>query len=305
MTESITNFFSTVLFNTSFQLAPVYVISFCVIAWVVYRMRYTGRGFWKWLFPRDVYLHKSGSIDVMLFSLGQFLVYLGVATRLAAVPAMAAYVANIMPVAPLEQIQFSPVGLALLLLVSSDFALYWAHRLHHTIKTLWPLHAVHHSAEVLTPLTAFRQHPLSGVLGIAINTFIVGTIYGVLVGTFAPDMTLAEIAGVNAFVVVANLTVTNFQHSHIWISFGPVVERIFISPAQHQVHHSTKPEHFNKNFGQTLAIWDWMFGSLYITGEDEQVTFGLEGQADASLMTQRLWPMLWDPVRRMLTPGGS
>ena len=223
MTESIATFFSNVLLNTSFQLAPIYLISFCVIAWVIYRMRHKGRGFWKWLFPREVYLHKSSGMDVMLLSLGYVVASLGIAARLTAVPAVAAYVAGMMPVAPLERIQFSPIGLALLLLLASDFALYWSHRLHHTIKTIWPLHAVHHSAEVLTPLTAFRQHPLSGLLGTAINTFIIGSIYGVLVGTFAPEMTLVEIAGVNAFIVIANLTVTNFQHSHIWISFGPVL----------------------------------------------------------------------------------
>jgi sterol desaturase/sphingolipid hydroxylase (fatty acid hydroxylase superfamily) len=30
------------------------------------------------------------------------------------------------------------------------------------------------------------------------------------------------------------------------------------------VHHSANPKHFNKNFGSCLALWDWMFGTLYM-----------------------------------------
>jgi hypothetical protein len=35
-------------------------------------------------------------------------------------------------------------------------------------------------------------------------------------------------------------------------------------PAHHHVHHSANPKHFNKNFGSCLALWDWMFGTLYV-----------------------------------------
>jgi sterol desaturase/sphingolipid hydroxylase (fatty acid hydroxylase superfamily) len=131
---------------------------------------------------------------------------------------------------------------------------------------------------------------------------IFGVVFGLMVGTFTPDLTIGEIAGANAFVVLANLTVSNFHHSHIWISFGPVLERIFISPAQHQIHHSIEPKHFNRNYGQALALWDWMFGTLYVIREREVVTFGLDDKADAPLMTHRLGPILIDPLIRMVRP---
>eukprot|EP01013_Petalomonas_cantuscygni_P041499 TRINITY_DN74243_c0_g1_i1.p1 TRINITY_DN74243_c0_g1~~TRINITY_DN74243_c0_g1_i1.p1 ORF type:complete len:138 (-),score=33.97 TRINITY_DN74243_c0_g1_i1:54-467(-) len=134
------------------------------------------------------------------------------------------------------------------------------------------------------------------------NSVVMGTALGVIAGTLAPDMTATEIAGVNAFTVIAILAMANFHHAHIWISFGPVLERILISPAQHQIHHSTNPAHFNRNFGGSLAIWDWMFGTLYVTGEDEKLRFGLDGKADAPLMTHRLGSIMVNPLRRML-PG--
>ena len=56
----------------------------------------------------------------------------------------------------------------------------------------------------------------------------------------------------------------HLQHSHMWISFRGLLGRVFISPAHHQVHHSDNPKHFNTNYGSCLALWDWMFGTLYV-----------------------------------------
>jgi sterol desaturase/sphingolipid hydroxylase (fatty acid hydroxylase superfamily) len=78
---------------------------------------------------------------------------------------------------------------------------------------------------------------------------------------------------------------------------------VLISPAMHQMHHSIEPRHFNRNYGQALAIWDWMFGTLYVIHEKEVVTFGLDDEADAPLMVHRLGPLLIDPVRRILGPS--
>ena len=216
---------------------------------------------------------------------------------------MAAWVASLVPRTALDSAALSPLALALIVFVLTDFTNYWTHRLHHDTKALWPLHAVHHSASVLTPLTAYRQNPLSGMVSIALTTVIFGVIFGLMVGTFTPDLSIAEIVGANAFVVLTNMTVTNFLHSHIWISFGPKLEHVLISPAMHQVHHSIEPRHFNRNYGQALAIWDWMFGTLYVIREKEVVTFGLDDEADAPLMTHRLGPLLIDPVRRILGPS--
>ena len=49
-----------------------------------------------------------------------------------------------------------------------------------------------------------------------------------------------------------------------------------ISPAQHQLHHSIAKEHHDKNFGATLAIWDWIFKSLHYSTDTEKLTLGLD-----------------------------
>ncbi|MEL6701787.1 MAG: sterol desaturase family protein, partial [Pseudomonadota bacterium] len=114
-----------------------------------------------------------------------------------------------------------------------------------------------------------------------------------------PGFTVAQIAGVSVFFSVTALLMLNFHHSHIWVRYGRVMEHVFISPAQHQIHHSVEPRHFNKNFGQFLAIWDWMFGTLYIPEGREDIRIGLDAPEDAPLMTHSLWTALWNPLQRM------
>jgi sterol desaturase/sphingolipid hydroxylase (fatty acid hydroxylase superfamily) len=65
------------------------------------------------------------------------------------------------------------------------------------------------------------------------------------------------------------------RHSPVWLSFGPTMERYLISPAMHQIHHSEKVEHFDKNMGGALAIWDRMFGTHYIPNGREVDKFGI------------------------------
>jgi sterol desaturase/sphingolipid hydroxylase (fatty acid hydroxylase superfamily) len=290
-------------FRIEQALSPIYLACFGMIGALVYLIRRETGGVIAFLLPRAIWTHKSVRADLGLYLFNRVLGVLGVFARFAAVPAVAAWVASLVPRTALDSAALSPLALALIVFVLTDFSNYWTHRLHHDTKALWPLHAVHHSASVLTPLTAYRQHPLSGMVSIALTTVIFGVIFGLMVGTFTPDLSIAEIAGANAFVVLTNMTVTNFLHSHIWISFGPKLEHVLISPAMHQVHHSIEPRHFNRNYGQALAIWDWMFGTLYVIREKEVVTFGLDDEADAPLMMHRLGPLLIDPVRRILGPS--
>jgi hypothetical protein len=53
-----------------------------------------------------------------------------------------------------------------------------------------------------------------------------------------------------------------------------------MSPAHHQLHHSADPAHFNCNLGASLAIWEWLVGSLRMpTVEPPRLAFGVSGHA--------------------------
>ena len=178
-----------------------------------------------------------------------------------------------------------------------DFSKYIVHRFMHKWPVLWALHKVHHSATVLTPMTVFRTHPLEGIifsLRSAITQAIGISIFFYLFGNL---VSLYTIVGVNVFVFVFNILGSNLRHSHIGIRYWKWLEYIFISPAQHQLHHSIAFKHHDKNFGAALAIWDWLFGSLHHSVEFETLHLGIKkNQHDA---THNLKNLYLDPIHEI------
>lgn len=161
---------------------------------------------------------------------------------------------------------------SLTLFIVSDLSRYWLHRLMHTIPFLWRFHQVHHSAEVLNPLTFYRVHPVENFLFGLRYALAAGLVTGLFIYLFGARIGLIEIIGVNLFVFVFAMLGSNLRHSHVPLRYGAMIERWVISPFMHQVHHTKAGA--NHNYGGALAIWDRMFGSLYIT-EVTALQFGL------------------------------
>ena len=158
---------------------------------------------------------------------------------------------------------------------------YWFHHyLSHRIPFMWEFHKVHHTAEVLTPVTIFRVHPLDTVVYYNILAISMGIANGAMCYAFGETVYQFTITDKNLLLVIFIHAYVHLQHTHLWISFRGMVGRVFLSPAHHQVHHSTNPAHFNKNLGNCLAVWDWVFGTLYIpTKKREKLTFGVVDDA--------------------------
>ncbi|WP_053981316.1 sterol desaturase family protein [Marinagarivorans algicola] len=159
-------------------------------------------------------------------------------------------------------------------LVVEDASRYGLHRLMHRVPFLWRFHKIHHSATVLTPFTLYRVHPVEMTLYYLRGTLVFGVVSGCFIYMWGSNVKGWQILGVDAIGFLFNLAAANLRHSHIWLSFG-VFERWFISPAQHQIHHSTNPIHFNQNYGSILALWDRLFGSWRASGKFEVLKFGL------------------------------
>ena len=147
--------------------------------------------------------------------------------------------------------------------ILEDFSKYIVHRLMHKWPVLWALHKVHHSATCLTPMTVFRTHPLEGVIFSIRGSLTQAISISLFVFFFGSNVDIATILGANIFIFAFNVAGSNLRHSHIDISYWKWLERLIISPAQHQVHHSALKQHHDKNFGASLALWDWLFGSLH------------------------------------------
>ena len=77
------------------------------------------------------------------------------------------------------------------------------------------------------------------------------------------------------------------------------LENIFISPYQHQIHHSIEPKHFNKNMGSKFAIWDYLFGTLVLSESTSKVNFGIpkDGLKYNSFLANLINPFL-KPIQK-------
>lgn len=159
--------------------------------------------------------------------------------------------------------------------IFDDFVRFFVHWLSHRWQWLWKLHSVHHSARVLTPITLFRSHPLESAISTIRNSVVMGLSTGVFIFIFEAPMSVFTLLGINVFGFVFNLLGSNLRHSQIPLSFG-VLEGIFISPKMHQIHHSRNKDHWDRNMGVSLSIWDRIFGTVKYSKEvPEKIRFGL------------------------------
>ncbi len=237
----------------------------------------------SFLFPANIYLSKSSWLDVKVYLAGRLIKPLIAAILLPigalAMSACANLVAQMSYGASLAEPGWVTILIAsMIVAVLFDFSYYVTHRLSHESAWLWPFHKLHHSAEVLTPITAKRNHPVFDLCLGLIRVVMIAPISGAIFGLFGV-VQFATIFGMTALIALMNVTGGALRHSHIWLDFGPVLDRIFISPAQHQIHHSMAPQHHDKNYGLTLAIWDWMFGTLYVPNGREDLEFGIADRA--------------------------
>ena len=167
----------------------------------------------------------------------------------------------------------------LFLFVLDDFSRYIVNAALHRIPFLWAFHKIHHSAETLSPFTVYRTHPIEAVIFTFRGIIVQSSCIALFVFIFGEKVDLVTIYGVNVLLFIFNLSGSNLRHSHIPISYGRALERIFVSPAQHQIHHSIKRCHHDKNFGAALAVWDYLFGSLHLSEKNMHLTFGIKNRS--------------------------
>jgi sterol desaturase/sphingolipid hydroxylase (fatty acid hydroxylase superfamily) len=150
---------------------------------------------------------------------------------------------------------------AVLMVFAVDLLRYWLHRFAHQNDTLWRLHAVHHSVEQLYWLNTGRFHPFEKVLQMSLDSL--------------PFLLMAVDARVLALYYVAYATNGFFQHCNIELHYGPL-NYLVGSAETHRWHHSRLPRESNANYGNTVIVWDLLFGTWYLPRDREVVSLGLQ-----------------------------
>jgi sterol desaturase/sphingolipid hydroxylase (fatty acid hydroxylase superfamily) len=185
---------------------------------------------------------------------------------------------------PFELGLSAPLAVAVMTLamwLSYEFAYWFDHLVKHKIPALWAFHKVHHSAETLSPITIFRVHPVDSIVFYNIVAVFTGVTAGTMRWLVGAEVSPYTVAGTNVIMIVALMTIKQLHHSHVWISWGGMWGKLVFSPAHHQIHHSVAVEHHDRNFGGTLAVFDWLAGTLHLPEpKREPLRFGVEGLRD-------------------------
>jgi sterol desaturase/sphingolipid hydroxylase (fatty acid hydroxylase superfamily) len=165
-----------------------------------------------------------------------------------------------------------------LALVVVEFFTYWVHRLQHETDIMWRFHATHHSAPRLYWLNAARFH----VVDIAINNL----------GVVIPLVALGAGETVLALWALASIIHGICQHANMKVRCGPL-NWVFSMAELHRWHHSRLKRESNANYGQTLIVWDILFGTRFLPKDREP-------PADIGIADLDAFPMTW--WAQMLSP---
>jgi sterol desaturase/sphingolipid hydroxylase (fatty acid hydroxylase superfamily) len=137
-----------------------------------------------------------------------------------------------------------PVVLLCAILVY-DFVVYWRHRAEHH-RWLWPIHATHHADTALHWLSVHRKHPLSKLLSVLVDIWLL-----FLIGL--PEWAIAGAAFLRSWWGF-------FIHADVPWTLG-IFGKVLISPAAHRLHHIRDEALMGSNYGNTVTLWDKLFGT--------------------------------------------
>ncbi len=294
---SVTNF-ATQHIPTMFLFSTFFVAGLVtfLIASVESDEKFSLRGLFFHLFPRDVWCH-STKIDLLIYAIAKFtqswVSALSTAVTVIVATLGAKHLGAVFSLhSHLVAGSFEWVILGITFFLCIDLGQYVSHVVQHKIPLLWQFHKVHHTATVLTLLTTFRFHPVGNAIdGLFLGLFLA---VPVVAANLLYNLSVIDLLAIATTAnVVANVLVLDaLHHTHFQISFGPL-DRVLMSPGMHQVHHSVKRKHWGKNYGARLSFWDWCFGT-HMHVPNEQMTYGMgtvEDQSRSIYFMVLLWPL--------------
>ncbi len=195
-----------------------------------------------------------------------------------------------------------------------DFVQWWVHRLLHKSDWLWQFHQVHHSVEEMGFAAHLRYHWMENIvyrtleyiplalLGIGLHDFFIihiftlvwghynhsnisinhkytGVVFALFIGLLI-SQNLLDLHFITTPSLVTTLLVMSAAAIIGFVLLGPFMKYIFNSPEMHIWHHSyklPKERRFGVNFGLTLSMWDYIFGTAYIPDDGKNIKLGFPG----------------------------
>ena len=151
----------------------------------------------------------------------------------------------------------------LLLFVVADFIQWNVHRWLHHNPWLWEFHKVHHSVEQMGFAAHLRYHWMETVVYKSVQ--------------YVP---LAMIGfGLDDFFILHLVTIVigHLNHANVKITYGPL-RYVLNNPVMHLWHHAKElpAGSHGVNYGISLSLWDYLFGTAYVPNENANEPLGFE-----------------------------
>jgi len=159
----------------------------------------------------------------------------------------------------------APVWLQFLMMfIVADFIQWAVHYMLHRVPWMWKFHKVHHSVQEMGFAAHLRFHWMETI-------FYKSALY----------IPLTMIGfGIDDFFVLHAFTtlIGHLNHANINLTYGPL-KYILNNPAMHIWHHAKEMpagRPFGMNYGITLSIWDYIFGTAHIPSTGRDIELGFE-----------------------------
>ena len=199
----------------------------------------------------------------------------------------------------------------LIFFVLLDFVQWFTHICLHRFPILWRFHKIHHSVKEMGFAAHLRYHWMENIvyrsieylplalLGIGLYDFFIIHIFTLAVGHYnhANITVSGQVTGgilgalIGTVMATSSFDITLLQGSPLALQIGfvllstllfavllgPVMKRIFNSPEMHIWHHAhdlPDDHRYGINFGITLSLWDYLFGTAYVPYEGRDIKLG-------------------------------
>ena len=173
-----------------------------------------------------------------------------------------------------------------IVLVLSDLAQYWYHRMFHKIPFLWGFHAIHHSAKSMDWLAGSRMHFIEIIMLRAITSLPLFTL------GFSPSVMQAYIG----FVYIWS----SMLHANVGGNFN-VLGHWIATPRFHHWHHGLEREAFDVNFAIHFPWLDKLFGTFHLPTDRWPENYGIPEDVPKGYLGQFAFP--WTRTGKKLDEG--
>lgn len=145
----------------------------------------------------------------------------------------------------------------------ADFVQWCVHVVLHRVPFLWKFHKVHHSVKEMGFAAHLRYHFLETFAYQSVKYISLVMIFG-----FSLE---------NAFIVYSlTVVIGHLNHANLNWDYGPL-KYFFNNPKMHIWHHAKDlPMEYphGMNFGISLSLWDYIFGTAYVPSSGRDIELG-------------------------------